>query len=477
MKNPFPDNSCIAIMQAGKVKANILLTTDSYKLMHMKMEAPGTQRVWSHYLSRLGGKWTEQKFVGLQPMLIDKFCVPFTYEEMLDLFAFSTAHGCPVDEASIRSMYEEYHGYLPVEIRAVPEGMVLPTGNVLMTVENTDDKYPWVTNYIETELVHIWYPIFVATLAYKTRQMLKRYLEETADDLSNLNWMHHCFGARAATCSEHAMIGSMAHLSAGSLGSDTVMGMYGAYKYYGAPRACAYSIPATEHSIMTSLGVEGEKEMFRLQLERFPTGLLAVVIDSYNYTRFVSEYALEFKDIILARKGKLVFRPDSGCPITVSFDVFNRLEKVFGTTPNRKGFRCLPPQVGEIWGDGISMDGMEQILENFKNHDISASNIVFGQGGGMMTGGVRDTLRSKFVCSAQMQNNVWVDIQKDPLDKSKASQAGRLKLIKWENSYKSVKIDDPVYLDCPDLLVTVFRNGQLMKLWTWDEVLAWNNVG
>jgi nicotinamide phosphoribosyltransferase len=463
-------------MQAGKVRSNILLSSDSYKIQHPKMSAPGTERVWSYFQSRLGAEFDVQKMACLQPMLIEHFCTPFTYEEMLDFFVFSTAHGCPAPEDKVRRLFEKYHGYLPIEIRAIPEGMVLPINNALITVENTDDEFPWVTNYIETELSHIWYPIYVATLSYMTRKLIKGYLEETADDLSMLNWMHHNFGDRGATCREAAMIAGMAHAMAGSKGTDSIIGCYGAWKYYDAPRACSFSVAATEHSIMTSMGREGEKEVFRYLLERFPDGILSIVIDSYDYTRFISEYALEFRDIIMARKGKVVFRPDSGCPVTVSFDVYNRLAKVFGETLNTKGYRILPPQVGILWGDGIKMKGIGEILENFKRHNISASNIVFGQGGGLVQSCTRDSMRSAFKCSAQKQYGKWVDIQKDPLDSSKKSMAGRLKVIAWEGSYKTVKVDDPTYLNEKDILVTVFRNGELLKKWSWEEVLAWNDA-
>lgn len=465
----------ILIMQNGKIKSNVLLNTDSYKLRHMSMLIGKLQRIYSYFQSRCGAKFPVQKFMGLQMLLLQKFCTPFTYEEMLDLFTMSNAHGTPVDQEKVKALFAKYHGYLPVEIRAVPEGMVLPIDNVLITVENTDDEFPWVTNYIETELSHIWYPTFVATLSFMTRRKMKKYLEDTADDLSNLDWMHHNFGDRGTTCSEQSMIAGVAHLSAGAKGTDSVAGLYGVWQYYGGERVVAYSVAASEHSIMTQLGEGGEKEVFKYLLDTFGDCILSVVIDSYNYQRFISEYAAEFKEQIKNRKMKLVFRPDSGDPVEVTMDVYRRLAAVFGETVNSKGYRVLPPNIGILWGDGIRLDGMDSILASLKASKISASNIIFGQGGGLVQDCNRDSMRSAFKCCAQKRDDKWVDIQKNPLDSSKKSKAGRLKLIAIDGTYKTVKLDDPQYANYEDIMVTVFRNGELLKAWTWDEITAWND--
>lgn len=475
--NPNIDSSTFNILERQNTKINpsVLTNTDAYKLCHMRMVIGNVSYIVVYFQSRMGAKFPVQKFLGLQMILLQKFCKPFSYEEMLDLIKFSNESGTPVDEEKVRSLYEKYHGYLPIEIRAVPEGMILPIDNALMVIKNTDDEFEWVTNYIETELSHVWYPTYVATLSFMTRRKMKKYLEETSDDLGNLDWMHHNFGDRGTTCSEQSLIAGVAHLSAGAKGTDSVIGQYGVWRYYGGERVTAFSVAATEHSIMTQLGEAGEKTVFKFLLDKFNDVILSVVIDSYDYQRLISEYSAEFKEQIKNRKQKLVFRPDSGDPVEVSLDVYHRLAAVFGESVNSKGYKVLPPNIGILWGDGIRLDGMESILATFKANGIASSNIIFGQGGGLVQDCTRDSMRSAIKCCAQKRDDMWVDIQKNPLDSSKKSKAGRLKVIAIDGTYKTVRIDDPQYAEYEDIMVTVFRNGELLKAWTWDEILAWND--
>jgi nicotinamide phosphoribosyltransferase len=231
---------------------------------------------------------------------------------------------------------------------------------------------------------------------------------------------------------------------------------------------CAYSVYATEHSIMTARGEEGEFDVVDQLLTDHPTGILSVVIDSYNYKRFIEVCGTRFKDRILARDGKFVFRPDSGDPVQTSFECFNLIAKYFGYTVNDKGYKVLDGQVGILWGDGIDIDGIREILAFFKANKIAATNIVFGMGGALLQKVDRDTQRCAFKSSYQVRNGIGYDIFKDPLDSSKASKKGKLALIQMEDgTHKTLEQTDSIE---GDRLNIVFENGNLFIDQTLDNI-------
>lgn len=446
---------------------NIITATDSYKFTHYGMYPEDTEYVYSYFESRRGAQYQETVFFGLQYFL-KKFlagCV-VTKEKIDQAEERINAHIGP--GTFNREMWEyildEYDGRLPVEIKAVPEGTVVPINNVMMTVENTDPKCASLTNYLETLLSQVWYPSTVATKSRDIKQLLGQYLKETSDNPDAISFMLHDFGFRGVSSYMSAELGGAAHL-VNFRGSDTFPGIECIMDYYDTSDMPAFSVRATEHSIMTARGEEGEKEVFKQLLSDNPTGILSIVIDSYDYRRFISEYAAEFKDQILARDGKVVFRPDSGDPKGVSLDVAVRLATVFGTTRNSKNFKVLNEKVGLLWGDGVDTDGINDILNTLFMHGFSAENIVFGMGGHLLQVLNRDTQRNAFKSSAQCRSGVWYDIKKNPLDKSKVSKSGKLALIESDGIYQTVKA--PV---TNDKLRTVFRNGKLYNQLRFEEV-------
>lgn len=445
---------------------NPTIITDSYKLVHWPMYPAKTEYVYSYFESRNGAHFNETVFFGLQYIIKEYLSRRVTQKDIEEGEALVEAHlgdRSYYNRAMWQHIVDNHGGRLPLEIRAVAEGSVIPVSNVLMTVVNTDPKCAALTNHFETLLTHVWGPSTVATLSWNVRKVIKGYLDRTCDNKDSylLDFRLHDFGFRGVNQFEAAGIAGAGHL-VNSMGTDTIAAMQFARQYYNSGlNGLAYSVPATEHSIMTSMGEEGEKELFGNLLDRFPTGILSVVIDSYDYGRFISEYAEYYKEKILARQGKVVFRPDSGDPIQVSLDVLKRLEKVFGSTVNNKGYKVLPPQVGMLWGDGIEAGGIERILWNFEMNGWSAENIVFGMGGGLLQKINRDTQRFAFKSSAQCVDGQWKDVFKNPLDKSKASKRGRLALIKDETGYKTITRGDEEVLG--DLLKTVFLNGVLIR--------------
>jgi nicotinamide phosphoribosyltransferase len=451
--------------------------SDIYKFGHNRMLTPKIKGLHSYLEARKGALFQETKWFGLQ-YILNQLQKQLTMDDAKQILELSKECGVPVTLKQIDTVMRKHDGFLPVEIKALPEGMIVPVSNALMTVNSTylEDDTKWMTNYIETESSRVWYPTGVATLKHEIRKLQKRYLELTSDTMDIFDFQIHDFGARATTCREQTGIGGMAALAGGGLGTDTSLGMVYANAFYDAPLACGFSVYASEHCVMTKYGEAGEKDVFKELVLEFPNGILSLVCDSYSDKRFVSEYALELKPLIIARDGKTVFRPDSGDPVQTSLDIFNRLEAVFGTTINSKGYRVLNPKVGMLWGDGIDIYGMERILQAFFINKISACNIVFGMGGKLLQSFMnRDTERTAFKCSAQFQNGKWVDIQKNPLDQSKKSKAGILGVIYDETGKMvTVNINDPRYSPEKDLLVPVFRNGKILKYYTWEEVLQYN---
>ncbi len=446
---------------------NILTLTDSYKVSHYKQYPAGTTRVFSFFESR-GGRYPEVLFFGLQ-YLLKKYLegVVVTEEKIQEAKDLFSAHFGSTDmfnEAGWRYILNEYDGKLPVRIRAVREGSVIPVSNVLVTVENTDPELYWLTNYLETLLVQVWYPTTVATQSWNMKKTILRYLEETGSP-ELIDFKLHDFGFRGSTTVESSGIGGLAHL-VNFKGTDTLEAIVIGKKYYGESMA-GFSIPAAEHSTITSWGKENEVLAYKNMLEQYPTGLVAVVSDSYDiFNACENLWGGILREDVLRRDGTLVIRPDSGNPVEVVPRVLDILGDKFGFAVNSKGFKVLNPKVRVIQGDGINYLSVGDILEAMKLAGWSADNIAFGSGGGLLQQLDRDTQKFAFKCCAVKVDEVWRDVMKDPVtDHGKRSKAGRLTLVHDEHGYKTVTVDE---IHGEEMLVTVFENGALFV----DDMLS-----
>jgi nicotinamide phosphoribosyltransferase len=310
------------------------------------------------------------------------------------------------------------------------------------------------------------------------REIVTEYFRETAPEsaMASIDFILNDFGFRGVSSVESAGIGGAAHLL-NFRGSDNIMGSVMAKRYYGASQVYGQSIPATEHSICTLLGEEGELEVFKHILKTFPTGTVACVSDSYDIFKACSKYwGTELKELVLSRDGVLVIRPDSGDPVFTLLKVFDILMDKFGFTINEKGFRVLPPQVRVIQGDGITVDTIRHIYNALKINGISAENLVLGMGGALLQRVDRDTQKFAFKCSYAEVNGEAVDVQKHPIEidshgrlveSFKRSKAGQLKLIRTDGVYQTVRKELEPELE--DQLVTVFENGQLLNEVKFEE--------
>lgn len=450
---------------------NKLLLTDSYKLTHWKQYPPGTERVYSYFESR-GGLFEETVFFGLQYYLQEYLAGRFlTPEDVLLARNFCGKHFGRDDLFNWdgwRRIAWKHDGRLPVSIKAVPEGAVVPTSNVLMTIENTDPEVPWLTNFLETMLVQVWYPMTVATLSREMKKLIRAHLARSGDP-SQIDFKLHDFGFRGVSSVESAGLGGAAHLI-NFQGTDTLAGIVLAQRHYCADMP-GYSIPASEHSTITSWGRTHEADAYENMLAQFPEGLVACVSDSFDiYKACTDIWGDKLKEKVLGRKGTLVVRPDSGDPPTVVGQVLDALGEKFGYTTNAKGFKVLPPQVRVIQGDGIDYTMTRQILEVLGLKGWSADNIAFGMGGALLQKLDRDTQKCAFKCAEVVVNGEARKVSKDPItDPGKRSKAGRLKLVKTERGgFTTIDAD----VEAEDQLVEVFRNGEILKTYNFDEVRA-----
>ncbi|ARU57851.1 nicotinic acid phosphoribosyltransferase [Oleiphilus messinensis] len=455
------------------MKTNIILNVDSYKTSHYKQYPDETTYV-SSYIESRGGEYAETVFFGLQAFIKDYLCTPVTRDDIEEAASLLSAHGVPFNRDGWEYIVSQHHGKLPIEIRSVAEGLVVPTHNVLLQICNTDPNCAWLTSYMETALLRaIWYPTTVATVSRECKKVIQQYLQTTADDLSGLPFKLHDFGARGASSEETAALGGAAHL-VNFQGTDTLSGILAAKRFYGEAMA-GFSIPAAEHSTITCWGRARERDAYENMLNQFaqPGMTVAVVSDSYDLWHAIDNiWGDELRDKVIQSGGTLVIRPDSGDPVEVVCKTIQRLMNRFGYRVNGKGYRVLPDFIRVIQGDGVSLTMIEKILSALKHANISADNIAFGMGAELLQKVNRDTLKFAMKASATRVKAIWQDVYKDPVtDPGKRSKRGRLALIRDPaGTYQTIRLEN--LGTRTDLLETVYRNGDLMKTISFAQIRA-----
>jgi nicotinamide phosphoribosyltransferase len=455
-----------------------------------KQYPAGTTGVYSYIESR-GGRYDRTVFFGLQAFIKEYLLNPITQDDIDIADEILTAHGEPFNRSGWQYILDNHGGYLPVVIRSVPEGTVVPVRNVLATIENTDPECFWLTTWLETALLRaIWYPTTVASQSWKIRQVILDALEKTGDP-TLIDFKLHDFGARGTSSLESAGIGGASHLI-NFMGTDTITGVLYAREYYNAGVA-GFSIPAAEHSTITSWGRDREVDAYRNMLTSFakPGSIVAVVSDSYDIFNAASKlWGEQLKAEIVASGATVVVRPDSGDPVAVNRQLIEILGEKFGYTTNAKGFKVLN-NVRLIQGDGVNELSIRSILGSFMANGWSADNIAFGMGGALLQQLDRDTQKFAMKCSS-ITVREWVedgdlgsgwkdvdrDVQKDPVtDSGKKSKAGRVQLWKTGGEWISA-VDQPKgwfdkgFGPAVPMLEEVYRDGRLVKEITFDEVRA-----
>jgi nicotinamide phosphoribosyltransferase len=452
---------------------NIIIDSDSYKASHYLQYPPHTQYISSYIEARKGGKWNEAVFFGLQYYLKEYLSKQITQDDIDLAEEVITKHGEPFNKAGWQYILDKHDGYLPVRIEAVKEGTVVPCSNVLVQVVNTDPECYWLTSYIETSLLrNVWYGTTVATNSYQCKRLINDGLLRSSDNPgAELLFKLHDFGSRGITSAEQAGIGGVAHL-VNFMGTDTMNSLLYASKYYGEDMA-GYSIPASEHSSITSWGgPENEYLAFKNMLDTFlkKDKIVACVSDSFDIEHACKElWGTMFKDQIVNSGGTLVVRPDSGDPIETPVQCVEWLMEKFGYTLNHKGYKVLPSCIRVIQGDGINHTSLEMIIERMLQRGLSMSNLGFGMGGGLLQQVNRDTLSFAMKCSSITTNSGEHDVYKKPKTMStKNSKRGVLALVKNGNTYETIRKEE---LDGrTNLLEVVFENGHILRDQTLKEI-------
>ncbi|MDO8609635.1 MAG: nicotinate phosphoribosyltransferase, partial [bacterium] len=470
---------------------NPALLIDGYKADHRRQYPEGTEFVYSNFTprqSRIDGV-NEVVFFGLQyfikEYLIERWNTGFfnkpketilsDYKRRMDNYLGKDSVPCE----HIAELHDL--GYLPVKIKAVKEGSLIPIGVPVLTIVNTIPKFFWLTNYFETLMSNIlWKPITSATTAFQYRKKFNEFAEKTGYDKGFIQWQGHDFSFRGMSGNEDSLMSGAGHLLSFT-GTDTIPAIDFLEKYYNANsdnELIGGSVPATEHSVMCMGEEESEINTFkRLITELYPNGIVSIVSDTWDFWKVMTEYLPQLKNEILARNGRLVIRPDSGDPVKIicgdletSYSVTTEYQKkgayeilwdVFGGTINDKGYKVLNPKVGMIYGDSITLERQKQILEKLQEKGFSASNLVLGIGSFTYEYVTRDTFGFAMKATWGQVNGQPKDIFKNPKTDSgfKKSAKGLLKIEYSQNG--KIALYDQVSKEEEEtgLLELVFENG------------------
>lgn len=462
---------------------NPLLMTDVYKCGHLNQYVKDTEYVYSYLMARSTKNFDKSVFFGLQYYLKEYLTRPITHANVDEFMKVtkSVIGPSPTDNQTEQKLRELANlGYLPLEIKAVPEGTVIDNKNVLLTIKNTLPKFHWVVGFVESVLLKIWFPITVATTSYAYRKIVDKYFKETCNDLKFLDtFMVHDFGYRGDSSEESSMISGSAHLLS-FIGSDTLVTHNFLLEYYNAQstldagKSILKSVPASEHSVMCSFGKEHELDAYANMLELYPDGIVSIVSDTYDIYNVLTNIVKQLKPSILKRNGKVVFRPDSGnqefvlCgdpeadPLSPQGKGCLRLlDEEFGSTINAQGYKVLNDKVGLIYGDGMYLVKFERILSKMKEMGYASCNLVIGVGG-ILRFSTRDTLGFAIKATNVIVNGESRAIYKDPVtDSGKKSHRGLLSLEIKDGCYVT-KDGVSEAEEAGGLLKTVFLNGKIL---------------
>jgi nicotinamide phosphoribosyltransferase len=375
-------------------------------------------------------------------------------------------------------------GYLPIQLKALPEGTLCPLRVPVLTITNTDPRFSWLPNFLETLLsCQLWHPMTTAAIAHSYRKLLDKYAAETSDMPEFVDWQGHDFSMRGSTCVEAAAASGAAHLLSFT-GTDTIPAIDYLEEFYCADaekELIGGSVPATEHAVMCLGGKESEIETFdRLITKVYPQGIVSIVSDTWNFWDVLTKTLPLLKDKIMARNGKVVIRPDSGDPADIIcgtyYDAESRtasdatpsgkgaiqvLWELFGGTVNSKGYKQLDPHIGLIYGDSITFERAKDICERLKANGFASTNVVFGIGSYTYQYVTRDTLGFAMKATYGVINGKPAELYKAPATDSgtKNSAKGLLRVNHDLTLSECVTPEE----EKTGMLETVFLNGLLIR--------------
>lgn len=449
---------------------NLLIDTDSYKLSHW-LQFPKEATSMFSYIESRGGDYKEMVMFGLRYIIENFISKKITHSHINKAEKIAKLQGLPFNREGWEHIVDEHDGYLPIKIKAIREGTVIETHNAIVTIEADDPKVFWVVGYIEPILLRIWYPITVATKSRSIKKTIKKYVDKTSDHPDSLYWKLHDFGARACTSYESSEIGGAAHL-VNFNGTDTMAAIQMIMDTYDVEDFLVGSVPASEHSTMTSWGRSNEAKAYENMLDVFAddkseykSPILACVSDAYDIINAVENiWGKELKEKVLKTDTLIAIRPDSGSPLYMVMMTLQKLDESFGHTINKKGYKVLN-NVRIVQGDGVEEESIEEILNYMEMSGYSSDNITFGMGGALLQKLNRDTLKFALKCSAIMIDGTWKEVYKDPItDKGKMSKKGLIDTFYDDEVDRYVTLTGGKtardYFNTESALHVVYHNGK-----------------
>jgi len=483
------------------------LAADGYKLSHRVQYPEGTEKVYSTWTPRSGKHLPQVKEVvafGFQGALkeitelFDKQFFSRPKEEIVSEYKRQVAAYLFNPNVYTKHL-EDLHdlGHLPIEVKALEEGTLVPFRVPMFTVENTKDEFFWLTNYLETIMsALLWKPCTTASIAREYRKILDEAAIETTGSIMGVEFQGHDFSMRGMSGPEDAARSGLGHILS-FVGSDTLPAVQYAEQYYNADvtkELVACSVPASEHSVMCAGEKESERETYRRFIEDlYPTGIVSIVSDTWDLWNVMENIIPSLKDSILARDGgvpeapdKVVIRPDSGNPVDIlcgdpnnsdpraQKGVVEMLYDTFGGTVTEKGYKVLNPKVGAIYGDSITIGRTKEIVERLKAKGFASTNVVLGIGSYTYQMITRDSLGFAMKATSVTVNGQERAIFKDPItdDGTKKSAKGRVQVVRSLVGDELEVFDDnnPRRSHAPDLLQTIYKDGKFLKETSLSEI-------
>jgi nicotinamide phosphoribosyltransferase len=486
---------------------NPLFLTDGYKTGHHQQYPKGTTLVYSNFTPR-SNKYAPQGCDQLvsfgQQMVVKQIHEAFEK----DFFSRPKDEVCGEMKRELSmylntdydvSHFEALHdlGYLPIIVKTIEEGSLVPMRVPVLTIYNTHPDFYWITNYLETIISNLlWKPMTSATIAHAYRKVLTGWQEKTDAERSwFIDWQGHDFSMRGLDSIDATISSGLGHLTSFS-GSDSLPAIFGARKFYGETGFVAGSVNATEHSVMCAGSKEDEVGTFRNLMETYPTGILSIVSDTWDLWKVCTEHIVTLKEEILARDGKVVIRPDSGDPVEIicgkkwddeqnPYDenvdaiekgVVELLWDVFGGEINEQGYKVLDSHIGAIYGDSITIERANEICKRLEAKGFASTNIVLGVGSFTYQFNTRDTFGFAMKATYVEVNGEGREIFKDPItdDGIKKSAKGLLHVAKIFN--KSINdgymlVDQCSWEDeSKGMLKTIYKDGEFLNQTTLTEI-------
>jgi nicotinamide phosphoribosyltransferase len=479
---------------------NPLLLTDGYKTGHHQQYPKGTTLVYSNFTPRsnkYAPKGCDQIVSFGQQMVMKQIHEAFQNE----FFSKPKEDVCGEMKRELSlylgtdydvTHFEKLHdlGYLPIHVKGIEEGALVPMRVPVLTIYNTHPDFYWVTNYLETILSNLlWKPMTSATIAHQYRKVLTKWQQKTdAEKGWFIDWQGHDFSMRGMDSVEAVISSGLGHLTSFS-GTDSLPTIYGARKFYGEEGFVGGSVNATEHSVMCAGSKDDEVGTFRRLLETYPTGILSVVSDTWDLWKVCTEHVVTLKEEILARDGKLVIRPDSGDPVDIICGTRDEIDRdwqgtpeqkgviellwdVFGGTVNEQGYKVLDSHIGAIYGDSITIDRAHKICERLEAKGFASTNIVLGVGSFTYQFNTRDTfgfaMKATYVKVDFEERNIFKDPVTD--DGTKKSATGLLCVVSEDGG--PLELIDKVSwtLERQGLLQTIYKDGEFQNATTLTEI-------